>query len=98
MNPVLEEEMIAALRGEDPGVLEEMADRHMSVLETLRIAEERAVEASALAASRRGEKDECESDYGGLDLDRYTADDDEYDSDARYDDEYDEDTFYYPEP
>lgn len=95
MNPVLDDDMIGALRGEDPDTLEEMAERHMSVLETLRIAEERAAEASALAASQRQEEDEWGSDsYGGLDLDRYVADESEYDSDARYDDEYDEDNFY----
>ena len=94
MNPVLEEDMIEALRGDDPDVLEEMAERHMSVLETLRIAEERAVEAAAAAASRRREEAEWESDYGGLEFDRLGKDEDEYDSDARYDDEYDEENFY----
>lgn len=87
MNPVLEEEMVDALRGDDPDTLEEMAERHMSVLETLRIAEERAVEAAAAAAARRREEAECESDYGGLDLDHFEQDDDGYDSDAKYDDE-----------
>jgi hypothetical protein len=88
MNPVLEEEMVDALCGDDPDTLEEMAERHMNVLETLRIAEERAVEAAAAAATRRREGAECEIDYGGLDLDRFAQDDDEYDSDAKYDDEY----------
>lgn len=89
MNPVLEEEMIEALRGEDQDTLEEMAERHMQVLETLRIAEERAVEAAVAAAARRREEAECESDYGGLDLDPFAADEDEYDSDAKYDEDYD---------
>jgi hypothetical protein len=66
----------------------------MSVLETLRIAEERAAQASKLAASRHREEKEWESDDGGLDLDRYAVDEEKYDSDARYDDEYDEDNFY----
>jgi hypothetical protein len=89
MNPVLEEEMVDALRGDDPDTLEEMAERHMSVLETLRIAEERAVEAAAAAAARRREEAACESDCGRLDLDRFEQDGDDYDSDAKYDDEYD---------
>mmetsp|Transcript_7928 Transcript_7928/g.14422 ORF Transcript_7928/g.14422 Transcript_7928/m.14422 type:complete len:577 (+) Transcript_7928:82-1812(+) len=90
MNPVLEEDMIEALSGKNPDTLEEMAERHISVLETLRVAEERAVEASQLAASRHRKEEEWESDDGGLDLDRYAVDEEEYDSDARYDDEYDE--------
>jgi hypothetical protein len=94
MNPVLEEDMIEALRGDDPDILEEMAERHMSVLETLRIAEERAVQAAAAAASSQREEAEWESDYVGLDLDRFADDEDEYDSDARYDDEYDKENFY----
>lgn len=91
MNPVVEEDMIEALHGDNPDVLEEMAERHMSVLETLRIAEERAVEAAAAVASRRRQEAEWESDdYGGL----FPDDEDDYDSDARYDDEYDEEGFY----
>ena len=93
MNPVLEEDMIEALSGENPDTLEEMAERHMRILETLRVAEQRAAEASALAASRQRDEEEWESDYGGLDLDRYVVDEDDYDSDARYDDEYDEGNF-----
>jgi len=94
MNPVLEEDMIEALRGDNIDILEEMAERHMSVLETLRIAEERAVEAAAAAAHRRREEAEWESDYGRMDFDKFAENEDEYDSDAKYDDEYDEETFY----
>lgn len=88
MNPVLEDEMIEALHGGDPDTLEEMAERHMQVLETLRIAEERAVAAAAAAAARRREEAECESDYGGLDLDPFAEDENEFDSDAKYDNDY----------
>mmetsp|Transcript_23435 Transcript_23435/g.32857 ORF Transcript_23435/g.32857 Transcript_23435/m.32857 type:complete len:434 (+) Transcript_23435:774-2075(+) len=92
MNTVLEETMVDALQDTsgEHGSLEEMADRHIEVMEALRVAEERAAEAAKAAAerasaSRMGWDDE----YDEFDFSHAN----DYDSDAAYDD--DDDSYAY---
>lgn len=105
MNNVLEEDTIAALRG-DPAFqseLNEMAERYLEAMAALRIARQRSMEAAKVARTRmRTEKDMedawgadvpmgDENDFGG-DL----GDDAEeaWDSDADYDQAEDEEDFF----
>mmetsp|Transcript_17840 Transcript_17840/g.27562 ORF Transcript_17840/g.27562 Transcript_17840/m.27562 type:complete len:655 (-) Transcript_17840:116-2080(-) len=88
MNTVLEEAMIEALQdsSDEYGHLEEMADRHMDVMEALRVAEERAAEAAKAAAERASASsmgwDDQYDEFGFSHAN-------DYDSDAAYDNEDD---------
>lgn len=85
MNNVLESDMVAALKG-DAGYdsyLDEMAERHMAAMETIRIAKERAVEAAEAISSRIGDLHVAWSDEED---DAFGGGSDDYDSDAIYDD------------
>ena len=86
MNLVLEEEMVEALRGEDPPTLEEMCERHMSVLEILLVAEVRAAQAVVAAAERAKEEAAWdEEDDFGLNMDGFGGEkEDSDDYDAEY--------------
>jgi hypothetical protein len=88
LNNVLEDDMVRALSGEDRDGLEDMVDRHMEVVEAIRVAEERAAQASAAAAtrSRQSEWDDDEhADYGGMDFDGdYSEGDEDDEEDAIY--------------
>jgi hypothetical protein len=54
LNPILEDDMIAALRGTNPGLLAEMAERHSEAMDVLVQAQERASARTAqLVAARR---------------------------------------------
>ena len=93
MNPVLEDEMVNALHGDDvdDDRLREMAERHLDILEALKEAQERAAEARAMARARaqsRREWDEEQEefdDYG--DIPNFDDDSDEEDSAYDSDDE-----------
>lgn len=75
MNPVLEDEMVHALHGQDSDDdrLHEMAERHLDMLEALKEAQERAAEARAMSrarVSRSGAswEDEDDSLFGHADM------------------------------
>lgn len=82
LNNVLEDDMVRALNGEDRDGLEDMVDRHMEVVEAIRVAEARASQASEAAAARGRSWDDEMSDNDGS----YFPDD--------YDNEDEEDTLY----
>jgi hypothetical protein len=82
LNNVLEDGMVRALNGEDRDGLEDMVDRHMEVVEAIRVAEARASQASEAAAARGRSWDDEMSDYDGS----YFPDD--------YDNEDEDDTLY----
>jgi hypothetical protein len=92
MNNVLEDEMIASLRG-DPDYeskLAEMAERHMEDMEVLRAARQRSLGAARAAAARMREERSMEASWdapAGFDSEAW-------DSDADYDDPQDSDGFY----
>jgi hypothetical protein len=52
LNGVLEEHMVKALAHADEHMLEDFADRHLEIMEAIRLAEDRAARASAAAARR----------------------------------------------
>jgi Ran GTPase-activating protein (RanGAP) involved in mRNA processing and transport len=88
MNPVLEEDMVEALRGKDPSTLEEMSERHLAALESLREAEQRAAEAVAAAAERARQETAWDEDnqfghFGGFGGDE-EPDSDDYDAEGYY--------------
>ena len=76
LNSVLEDEMVAALKGEDDGTLEDMAERHTEAMDVLYDAEQRA--AAAARAARRRHAPVMGSSTG------YDEDDEEYDEDDRF--------------
>ena len=61
MNHVLEDDIIAALHGEDDDQLADMAEVYLDALEVMREARQRALEASRMAASRVKAQAERES-------------------------------------
>ena len=73
MNPVLEDDMVDSLHGEqtDDDSLREMAERHLDILQALQEAQERAAEARAEARKRvrqsRQEWDEDDTFGSGID-------------------------------
>jgi Leucine Rich repeat len=76
LNPVVEDEMVNALYGQDDEMLQEMADRHNEAMEILRLAQERAVTATKALAARRRQTVTSSSPYDGYDnYDFDTADD-----------------------
>jgi hypothetical protein len=89
MNQVLEEEWVAALRG-DPdheSNLNEMAERYLEAAEAIKIARERSIHAAKVAAARMRAEDDMERAWGApVEM---GEDDDEWDSDADYDNEED---------
>jgi hypothetical protein len=89
MNQVLEEEWVAALRG-DPDYksnLNEMAERYLEAAEAINIARERSIHAAKVAAARMRAEDEMEGAWGApVEM---GEEDDEWDSDADYDNEED---------
>ena len=94
LNPIVEDEAIAALHGEDEYRLREMAERHAEAMEIIRVAQERAAEASRMAAARR------EAAGAAYDRQRWDAPPDPYDVDLNdeeehlYEDEWDSDAVY----
>jgi len=100
LNPIVEEEAIAALHGEDENRLREMAERHAEAMEIIRVAQERAAEASRMAAARRAaagaayDRQRWDAPPEPYDVDLNDDEEhlyeDEWDSDAVYEDEDDE--------
>lgn len=83
MNPVLEDEMVSALHGDDDADdrLHEMAERHLDILEAIKEAEERAAEERAMARERSQstwDQSPFDEDEGDHDL-IPDYDDDDYD-------------------
>jgi hypothetical protein len=97
MNDVLEEEMVAALRGDEEfhSNLVEMAEQHMEAMEALRMARKRALGAARAAAARMRAEAEME-DAWGTPVDMYDNDDydEAWDSDAGYDEQEDIDDYF----
>ena len=89
MNPVLEDEMVNALHGDDSDDdrLREMAERHLDVLEALKEAQERAAEVRAMARARVRSRTEWDDEEGDFDIDGAIPDFDKEaeDSDFAYD-------------
>jgi hypothetical protein len=90
LNGVLEDGMIAALRGEREfeADLNEMAEQHLEAMEVLRIARKRAFEAAKAAATRMKAEAEMEAAWGApahMGVSDY--DEDEWGYDAKYDDD-----------
>jgi molybdenum-dependent DNA-binding transcriptional regulator ModE len=97
MNDVLEEEMVAALRGDEEfhSNLVEMAEQYMEAMEALRMARKRALEAARAAAARMRAEAEMEVAWGTpVDMDNDDDYDEEWDSDAGYDDQEDIDNYF----
>ena len=91
LNPVLEDEMVSALHGEDEDYLREMAEAHMEKMRIIREAEERAKEATQALASREEARAKAYAAYeASWDAPTgYGEDLSEWDSDAEYDNEAD---------
>jgi hypothetical protein len=89
MNQVLEDEWVAALRG-DPDYesnLNEMAERYLEAAEAIKIARGRSIHAAKVAAARMRAEDELKGAWGApVEM---GEEDDEWDSDADYDSEED---------
>ena len=92
LNPVVEEEAIEALYGNDDVRLRDMAEHHTEAMEVLRRAQERAADAARVMAARRraemafdvrwGDETQVEPDEEeSLDVEE------EWDSDADYENE-----------
>lgn len=89
MNNVLEDDTIAALRG-DTGFesnLSEMAERYLEAVEALRIAHQRSIQAAKAATARMRAEEDMEAAWGAT-VEMSDAGG-EWDSDADYDDEED---------
>jgi hypothetical protein len=88
LNPVVEDEMINALYGDNDEILSEMADRHNDAMETLRQAQERAdTAARALAARRRQAVTSSSTAFDDDDDDDGTEDEfEDYYDEAEHDD------------
>lgn len=98
MNPVLEEEMVDALEGndQDDDRLHEMAERHLDILASLKEAQERAAEARSMARARSQamwdqsnlpvseDEDEYHDSMFGSDEEVDDSIDDEYDDDSEF--------------
>ncbi len=83
LNPVLEDEMVSALRGDgDEYYLREMAERHNDAMSALKQAQQRAKEAAA-AVSARARMEDTENEW---DLPNVQGEE-TWDSDADYEDE-----------
>jgi hypothetical protein len=94
MNGVLEEDTIAALRGDDgyEDQIEEMAEKYLDAMAVIKEAQERATVAARIARERARAEDEYESSWGSpvamraRDNDsKWEYDKEEWDSDADYD-------------
>jgi hypothetical protein len=85
LNHILEESMIAALHSsaQDNSLLNEMADRHMDVLDAIKEARERAAEAATSIRARSAtlHSDAFDNDWGDL-PDAAMTDDEAWDSNA----------------
>ena len=98
MNYVLEDEMEKALHGDSElgDYLNEMAERHLEAMEILRLARQRAIEASKAAAARARAESQLEASWG-TPLEMGDQDDennveqwqDDWDSDQDYEEEGD---------
>ena len=88
LNPVLEEDMTAAIQGDESQemVLRDMSERYHHALEALRESRERAAEAAKAAAARIEAQAEYEAQWDAPDLgdELWDEEEDEWDSDADY--------------
>jgi hypothetical protein len=66
LNPVLEEDIVDALHGENDELLHEMSDRHMEAMEILRKAKQRAALAARATAARLRREDDIEAEWGSV--------------------------------
>lgn len=95
LNPVLEEDMTAAIQGDESQdmVLRDMSERYHDALEALRASRERAAEAAKAAAARMEAQADYEAQWDAPDLgdESWDEEEEEWDSDADYeqDGEYD---------
>jgi len=108
MNNILEEDTVAALRGEKAYEchLNEMAERYLEAMEALQSSRQRAADAAKATRQRMRAEQEMEDSWGGGDFEMggdgddddfgYPDDDDDQgrDSDADYEREEDEDDFF----
>jgi len=101
LNPVIEDETIAALHGEDEYRLRDMAERYMEAMEVIRRAQQRAAEAARMMAARREAEtafdqkwDAPPESFGaeGAD-DEDEPYEEEWDSDADYENEEEDDDY-----
>jgi Leucine Rich repeat len=66
LNPVLEEEIVDALHGENDELLHDMSDRHLEAMEHLRQAKQRAALAARATAARLRRDDDIEAEWGSV--------------------------------
>jgi Leucine Rich repeat len=83
LNHVLEDHMVQALKGKNRDALDDMAERHLECVEVIRVAEQRASQASRLVSKRSRVQSSDEHDYEGLlyeenDEEEEDVDDDDY--------------------
>lgn len=93
MNHVLEDDIIAALHGEDDDQLADMAEVYLDALEVMREARQRALEASRMAASRAKAQAERESAWAAPPpsySDDWEDDEDDWDYERNIEEDYSE--------
>jgi hypothetical protein len=66
LNPVLEEAIVYALRGENDELLNDMSDHHLETMEILRRAKQRAALAARAMAARSRQEDVREAEWGSV--------------------------------
>lgn len=66
LNPVLDEELIDALCGDNDELLHDMSDRHLESMEILRQAKQRAALAAKATAARLGRQGDLEAEWGNV--------------------------------
>jgi hypothetical protein len=103
MNNILEEDAVAALRGEKKfeARLSNMAECYLEAMEALRVSRHRAVEAAKVARQRMRAEQDLDDGWGGdVKMDEDYGYPDEYDedqarhSDTDYDQDEDEENFF----